>query len=210
MAEPPSYAAANISDPRSQIHSAELPSFTLDKTLVFPSGPPAVAMYKVSRDPRDIQSHGSLEVGRLHYRLTSTGGEGNIRQSRTSDLYQILPSRTPHYLYIGQRTEVLLFGKGSRRATFEEATMIPGWGTGNWKIPGFFRVKRGLRSKMSAKGETRWLDWATRKVVAVEKKQDWPGYRRILPTLEIRVDLGDKSTNLLISCWVARLWRESE
>lgn len=206
--DPPSYSAVVTSNPRTQIHGSELPSFVLDGTLIFPSDPPSTAMYQLSGDPLVATSH-SYELRRLRYKLTS---DGAVRQSRTDVLYQILPSRTPHYLYIGGRTVVLLFGKAESRATYSEANMRPGLGSGKWKVPGHFRTSTRALNRLKGHCEVQWLDWNSGKLIALEKRSNTlngTGKAKSLPRLEIKDDMEDRKRDLLVACWVAKLWRQA-
>lgn len=199
MEEPPSYAAASTANPRTQLQSGELVTFTLDNTLIFPSAPPSVALYEL----------GIGRINKLRYRL---GREGEHHYTRSEIMYQTIPSRIPHYLYIGGRTRLMIFGKMDRRSTYESATMEPGRSSGNWKIPGFFRTKSSLLDRNLEGAEIQWLDWESGHLVALETrsgKGQGQGEGHLLPSLELKVDLGEKRRDLLVACWIARLMREA-
>ncbi|KAJ9156307.1 hypothetical protein NKR23_g1017 [Pleurostoma richardsiae] len=201
---PPSYETVSASDPRAQLATRDLPSFVVDGNLVYPSTPPSRALYELNSPPCEARSH-AYTVSKIIYRVAPGGRR--IR-SRTEHIYDFKNYRVPLWLFPGV-THVLVQGRTSKTA--KEVLMNPGWGPAAWTVtPRAFRAEQAFVDRFRRRAEICWRDWKGR-LVAVEGRLErgHDGRVQTLPRLDVKVELGEKMLDLLVTCWAARLWKEA-
>lgn len=206
--DPPSYATVvGAADPTANHRTAQLPHFYLDGTLIFPSTPPARASYEISSPPCEAKS-ASYEVRKIVYKLSARGRSSGIIRSRLDPIYGFRPFRMPTFLVNGRR-HVLIDGLGKGR--IEQVEMVPAWhGDAGWTVEGYFKTKQAVVDRFRKHRSVSWVDKKGR-VIAVEERveRDADGKVKNLPGLELLVEMEEKMTDLLVTCWSARLWKEA-
>lgn len=205
---PPSYSTViGAINPTANLRTTQLPHFYLDGTLIFPSAPPARASYELNSPPCEAKS-AAYEVRKIVYKLSARSSDsGNVR-TRVDRIYGFRPFRMPSFLINGRR-HVLIDGLGTGQVA--QVEMVPTWhGDAGWTAKGFFKTKQAVGDQFKRRASLSWVDW-TGRVVAVEERveRDADGKLRGLPGLELLVGLEEKTVDLLVTCWCARLWKEA-
>jgi hypothetical protein len=206
---PPSYSSVIIgaSSATTPAVASQLPHFYLDGTLIFPSAPPSRASYELNSPPCEAKS-ASYELRKIVYKLSTQGSNSGTVRVRVDRIYGFRPFRMPSFLINGRR-HVLIdgFGKGQ----VDQVEMIPAWhGDAEWTVGEYFKVKQRASDRFRRNRSVSWLDPEGR-VLAVEERveRDAAGRTKGLPGLQVLVELDERMVDLLVTCWCARLWKES-
>ena len=203
--EPPSYEASTSRESGNIQLASELPHFVLDGTLIFPSPPPSRAMYELNSPPCEAKS-ATYELRKISYRLNQRG-EGGIR-SRVDPIYTIRPFRVPLW-FSGGRRHVLV--DGLARGSTKEAHMVPSWDSPvGWNVKGLLKSEQQFLDMFRRKGAICWVDRGGRLIAEETRVARKGGKIERLPGLEVKVQLDERRMDLLVACWVARLWKEAE
>ncbi|OIW26210.1 hypothetical protein CONLIGDRAFT_634515 [Coniochaeta ligniaria NRRL 30616] len=206
--EPPSYATVvGAANATANHRTAQLPHFSLDGTLIFPSAPPARASYEINSPPCEAKS-ASYEVRKIVYKLSTRGSSSGTVRSRVDPIYRFRPFRMPSFLINGRR-HVLIDGIGEDRVA--QVEMVPTWhGDAGWTVEGYFKTRQAPGDRFRKNRSLSWVD-KTGRVVAVEERvgRDTDGKVTGLPSLELLVHMEERMVDLLVTCWSARLWKEA-
>jgi hypothetical protein len=206
-AEPPSYEVSVGLAGATTSPNAELPHFVLHGTLIFPSPPPSRAVYELNSPPCDAKS-GTYELRKIAYRV-SARGEGGVR-SRVDPIYAIRPFRVPLWLSSG-RKHVLI--NGLEKGRTKEAHMAPAWDAPvGWGVKELrLRSEQRFVDRFRRKGAVVWVNRAG-VLIAEETRstRNWEGKVERLPGLKVHIQLEEGLLDILVACWVARLWKEAE
>ncbi|KAB5511703.1 hypothetical protein GE09DRAFT_639319 [Coniochaeta sp. 2T2.1] len=207
--EPPSYSSVIASsDPAVKSHGpTQLPHFYLDGTLIFPSAPPARASYEINSPPCEAKS-ASYEVRKIVYKLSTHGSSSGTVRSRVERIYGFRPFRMPSFLINGRR-HMLIDGLG--KGQVDQVEMVPAWhGDASWTVEGYFKAKQSKGDQFRRRRSVSWLDQNDR-VVAIEERVERDSYGKVkgLPELQLLAHMDEKMVDLLVTCWSARLWKES-
>lgn len=202
--DPPSYEAVKDHETRHQLSTGEHISLVLDGCLIYPAVPPSRALYELTNPPTEAKTN-VYGIEKLRYKLSTTDGEGNIRYHR-DHLYDFKTN------YFGMTSShMVLEGKTSRKRAFQEVLMSPSLGLTVWKVRGHFRVEKKFLGHLKHGSELLWKD-ETGNVLAVEtraiRKED--STLDGLPRLDLKTQIDEKMMDLLITCWSARVWMESQ
>jgi hypothetical protein len=218
---PPSYDLTTSVGPHAQLHSGDRPSLVLDgpficsvptSTSAAPSSLP-VPLYEITKtDPSLVNGNNeTYEVRKLRYRLTSTDGEGDIKARNRSDPIYYFRTTSMLIWYVELAT---IFSSnddgtmGGYKTTITLSNMV----LKEWRVPGHFMAKRRHTKWLGENHEIEWTDWQGR-LLAVESVVDRGtgsgGSARGSPSLEIKVDMSAKLRDLLVVCWVGRVWKDA-
>ncbi|KFH46574.1 hypothetical protein ACRE_026670 [Hapsidospora chrysogenum ATCC 11550] len=203
-AEPPAYDDANQSSAKDQLSvTGEL---ILDYRTVYPTDQPDKPLYELNRSPLS-GVRGVYAVDKICYRLTTTGADGEtrsrIRARRPREIYEFITVLS---------STIVMGGKGRPDATFREVKLSRT--SSRWqgcKVSGHFTARKSMTQRLLRQGgnEIEWKDTAG-KLVAVEPvaaMEDGHGGR---PRLQIRAQMTPKEFDLLVTCWLARVYGEAE
>lgn len=202
--DPPSYEEVKDHEPRHQLPTGELPSLVLDGCLIYPAVPPSRALYELTNPPSEAKPN-VYGIEKLIYKLSATDGEGKIRHRR-DHLYDFKAN------YFGMpSSHMIVEGKTSRKRAFQEVLMSPGLGLTAWKARGHFKIEKQLFGHLKHRGGLLWRNEAGT-LLAVEtrvtRKED--GRLDGLPRLDLKIHVDEKTMDLLVTCWTARVWMESQ
>ncbi|KAK9420972.1 hypothetical protein SUNI508_06117 [Seiridium unicorne] len=216
--EPPSYDIASSSNPHAQLRSTDLLSLILDGQFIYsipassgrPSLLPPIPLYEISK--ADAAFHNgddeTYKFRKPRYRLTSTDGEGEIRERARSD--PIYFFRTTRMIWPMEAATILLANDAGQLGGYKTTVVLSKQFPKQWMIPECFVVKQQFMKWLSHSGELHWMDMRDTAVV-VESKLDVEaspsGPLRRLPRLDLKVGLDDRKRDFLVVCWIERIWK---
>ncbi|KAJ0166703.1 hypothetical protein CTA2_6212 [Colletotrichum tanaceti] len=210
--KPPTYDET-LADARAQLNCGETPKLFLDKTTIFANTSPPRALYELSNAVTEAKSP-VYGVQKVVYRVinqTTGGGDGDSVRTRLDHVYDFTqdPLKGLESFKMQPGDVVVIRGQKSSKRTCKEVHLMPG--VGGWKVKDHFRVGDSPAHQLRHENEIRWKN-TDGGVVAVETapKRD-KGKKNLLsmPQLDVKVPMEDKELDLLVTCWMARLWRQS-
>ena len=193
--QPPTYdnvasrpSRANLS-PRNQplifylVGDQICPSHDVDKPLYQLNRPPSSGL-------RDV-----YHVSKVVYRLSDTGGEGRIRQKE----------RRIYDFWSNFKMSVDVAGKTDSTATYK-GVCVTSYSTlwSSCSVKEHFSCGRSMKARIKKDPALEWKS-VSGEVLAFEHRGD----EAAPPRLEMRAELPQKELDLLITCWCARVFRES-
>ncbi|KAG6293946.1 hypothetical protein E4U46_006960 [Claviceps purpurea] len=208
---PPSYEDAISHSINTRLPITHHDSLVLDGHTIYPAAPPSQFLYQISSPPRQgLPSTHAIQKWR--FRLPdplgqdddSDNNDGMLLKSRLQHIYDVCEQHR------GLRPAVRLNGRAAHRQCYREV-ILQGGHTG-WTTcaatEGWFRADVALRERFKADAR---ISWRSRDgvLVAVETRAGCRG-GRLLPRLDIRAVLKEKDLDLLVACWVARVWKEAQ
>lgn len=215
--EPPTYEQATSQQPiQEQVAGRHERSqkFILEgcKIRSLPENPSTIA-YELSAAPRHAIAH-AYDVYKLEHPVTSEDSKA-VAGSRRDHIYSF--KEKPAFSLGDPRQHVLIHGHSSRRQrTYKEVVLEGGFtGWSGCKSEGHFSAAIPFSQRFnSGVKHITWKD-DNGKVVAVETLS--PGHNddeddssEEPSQLKIDTVLDPRDLDLLITCWVARLWKESK
>ena len=90
--------------------------------------------------------------------------------------------------------------------------MVPAWDSPiGWTVKGLLRSEQRFLDRFRRKGAVCWVDRDGRLIAEETRVQrNWDGKVEGLPGLQVKVHLDEGWLDILVACWVARLWKEAE
>ncbi|KAG6001087.1 hypothetical protein E4U21_004687 [Claviceps maximensis] len=218
---PPSYKDAISQSNNSRLPITHHDTLVLDGHTIYPASPPSQFLYQISRSP----SQSSYAVEKWCFRLPDAPAahhDGNTGpqdhpdtalKSRLHHIYDIQKQTValPNSLSLSLRPAIKLDGRAGNRHSYRQV-LLQGGHTG-WTTcaatEGWFRADVSLRERFKRDGR---ISWRSRDglVVAEETRAPRGGDARSLPRLEIRAALAERDLDLLVACWVARVFKDAE
>lgn len=201
--EPPSYEAV-VSDTNSEGH---FPTFVLDGCNVYTPSSPSNLLYEVSHPPGNppgiVHAFG---VEKIRYRRVQQDGE-TVLKSRHDHIYDFKPN--PKLSSTFTRT-MILDPKASRKRVFHDVEMKQGLSPSSFTVEGHFKVERNVMNRLKQGNEIVWKG-TDGSIIAIETvgERDKSGTLKNLPKLEVKVQLEEKVLDLLVTCWLVRVYKES-
>ncbi|KAG6022255.1 hypothetical protein E4U40_004757 [Claviceps sp. LM458 group G5] len=213
---PPSYEDAISHSINTRLPITHHDSLVLDGHTIYPAAPPSQFLYQISSPPRQgLSSTHAVAIQKWRFRLPDPLGQNGSDNDNDND-GMLLKSRLQHIYDIceqhrGLRPAVIrLDGRAAHRQCYREV-ILQGGHTG-WTTcaatEGWFRADVALRERFKADAR---ISWRSRDgvLVAVETRAGRRG-GGLLPRLDIRAVLKEKDLDLLVACWVARVWKEAQ
>ncbi|WYZ44968.1 hypothetical protein EsH8_VIII_000284 [Colletotrichum jinshuiense] len=205
--KPPTYDdTVNLS--RVQLSCGEMPSLFLDRTTVFANTDPPRALYELSNPVCDAKSL-VYGVQKVAYRVSSTAGSDKVR-TRLDHIYDITqdPLKALESLKLQLNDVVVIQGKMSSKKTFKEVHLMPG--AVGWKVKDHFKAGDSAAHQLKHQNEIHWKN-TNGEVIAVETVAKRDKQKNLLgfPKLDIKAPMEDKELDLLVTSWLARVWRQS-
>ncbi|KAG6067038.1 hypothetical protein E4U32_004754 [Claviceps aff. humidiphila group G2b] len=206
---PPSYEDAISHSINTRLPITHHDSLVLDGHTIYPAAPPSQFLYQISSPPRQGLPS-TYAIQKWRFRLPDPLGQddsdndGMLLKSRLQHIYDVCEQHR------GLRPAVRLDGRAAHRQCYREV-VLQGGHTG-WTTcaatEGWFRADVALRDRFKADAR---ISWRSRDgvLVAVETRAGRRG-GRLLPRLDIRAVLKEKDLDLLVACWVARVWKEAQ
>ncbi|QPH05269.1 hypothetical protein C2857_002964 [Epichloe festucae Fl1] len=215
---PPSYEDAISHSISTPLSGTERYTLVLDGCNIYPAAPPSQFLYEISSPPRDALDsiHG---VQKWRFRLSDHQGEGTIK-SRLDHIYDFQDVLHLHSVN-SLRPAVKVDGKAGNKRSHREVVLLgghTGWSTCA-AAEGWFKADMSMRDRFKKDGQ---ISWRSRDgvLVAVETRARRRGEEHehdrtaaaVLPRLEVvrGVLLKEKDLDLLVTCWVARVWKEAQ
>lgn len=199
--EPPAYETV-ISDANAEGH---FPTLVLDGCNVYTPASPSNLLYEVSHPPGDPPSNvHAFGVEKIRYRRVQQDEE-TILKSRRDHIYDFKTNLGSSFA-----RNMILDPKASRKRVFHDVEMKQGLGPSSFTVEGHFKVERNVMNRLKQGNEILWKG-TDDGIIAVETlgDRDKKGVLRNLPKLELKVQLEEKVLDLLVTCWLARVYRES-
>lgn len=145
-------------------------------------------------------------IEKIRHRVTDADYEPKVR-SRHDHIYDF----ENDYRTATSRN-IRLNAKASSKRVYHNLVMAlvhPGYCT--VKVPGHFTAERSVLGRIRSAEEIVWKD-DTGEVVAVELRaaRDKNGQVKSPPRLALKSIIEERDLDLLVTCWCARVWKESE
>ncbi|KAK9775784.1 hypothetical protein SCAR479_07600 [Seiridium cardinale] len=163
--EPPSYNIASSSNPRAQLRGTDLVSLILDGQFVYsiPASPgrastlPPVPLYEISKtDPAFHNGNDeTYKFRKLRYRLTSTDGEGEIRERARSDPVYFF--RTTRMISPMEAATIFLANDAGQLGGYKTTVVLSKQFPKQWMIPACLVVKQQFTKWLSHSGKLHWI-----------------------------------------------------
>lgn len=208
-ASPPPYelSTSGQSDSAAAQNQAALNLFdiTLDRGLIYPTEPPALALYELSCDPFDKRS--CVSISRLVPRRSDNLNQQSSN-ARDKLLYEF------NFFFLLGVVEI----RSKRRSALKGSIFLKKNNIRqSWKIwhhPSkdydnnegekvLYRAKRALK-----KGTLDWEDGEGNHVAVETLRDSHDGNSR--PRLQIHTSLDDTMADVLVTAWCARVWRVNQ
>ncbi|KAK2590328.1 hypothetical protein QQS21_011990 [Conoideocrella luteorostrata] len=212
---PPSYMEAISHSVNARLSGTEQYTLVLDGCNIYPATPPSQFLYEISSPPCDALNK-VYNVQKWRYRLSDHEGDGTIK-SRLDHIYDFKDMKDINDMYHHSvntlRPAVMLEGQTCNKRGFREIVLLgghTGWSTCA-ATEGWFKAEISMRDRFKKDGQ---ISWRSRDgiLVAVETRATRrpDGSVDRMPRLEIRGVMLEKDLDLLVSCWVARVWKEAQ
>ncbi len=211
VAAPPPYAEQKSELELSESRLSGPLSLTMDGQLIYPTTPPATALYQTSRTldmPGSSVSISRLGPHKFNKPSMLSAGATSPQKLEGFDsdkaIYEII--RTPLVL-----TKLEL--KGKRRSTLPGSIKMER-GLWSWKTWHEHKGSRTLLFRATPNTSTkkglglRWMD-AGGQVLAMERLEI-DGDRSSRPIMAFEKDLEPATQDLLVACWCAKVWAASQ
>ncbi|KAK2011585.1 hypothetical protein LZ32DRAFT_648461 [Colletotrichum eremochloae] len=205
--KPPTYDDT-LTEARGQLNCGETPTLFLDKTTIFANTSPPRALYELSNIVTEARSL-IYGVQKVVYRVSPAVGSDKIR-TRLDHIYDFTqdPLKALESYKMQLNNVVVIRGQMSSKKTYKEVHLMPG--VTGWKIKDHFKVGDSPAHQLKHENEVHWKNMEG-EVVAIETlpKRDKEKKLLNMPQLEIKIPMEDKELDLLVTSWMARLWRQS-
>ncbi|KAG7055909.1 hypothetical protein JMJ77_0008360 [Colletotrichum scovillei] len=205
--EPPTYDNT-VSDSRAQLSCGETPTLFLDKTTIFAHTSPPRALYELSNVVTDAKSL-VYGVQKVVYRVSSEAGSDKVR-TRLDHIYDFTqdPLKGLESFSMQLNDVTVIQGQMSSKRTYKEVYLMPG--VSGWKVKDHFKVGDSAVHQMKHQDEIHWKNMKG-EVVAIESiaKRDKEKKLLGMPQLDVILPMDHKELDLLVTSWMARLWRQS-
>ncbi|KAK1657562.1 hypothetical protein BDP55DRAFT_685417 [Colletotrichum godetiae] len=205
--DPPTYDNA-VNDTRTQLSCGETPTLFLDKTTIFAHTSPPRALYELSNAVTDAKSS-VYGVQRVVYRISSESGSDKVR-TRLDHIYDFTqdPLKGLESCKMQLHDVIVITGQMSSKRTYKEVYLMPG--VSGWKVKDHFRAGDSAVHRMKHQDEIHWKNMKG-EVVAIESvaKRDKEKNLMGMPQLDVVLPMDHKELDLLVTSWMARLWRQS-
>lgn len=206
---PPSYEEVSSHGPRVQLPIGELLSLALDGRSIYSATNPALVYYELSAAPLQASSL-TYVVKKVKYRLAGDSRGGRLR-IRHEDIYLFRDA----YVNFYAPRRIVIDGKSSDGRCYKEVKLSPGLTSGwaNCTAAGHFRAKTGFADRRRNHYQVVWKDDSGR-IVALEDAASLgsgaPANAHAVPCLKLLRMLDEKDLDLLVTCWTARLWKQTQ
>lgn len=184
----------------------------LDACLIYAESDPSRPLYEVTNPPSEAKSN-VYGIQKVRYRQYYADGKQDVLRPRHDHIYDC----RVHEYWSGRDllpSRVRLDGKTSRKRSYKEVIVAPST-TGSWSA---CEAKSHFKAKKKDGDHVAWKDMRGT-VVAVEtvlkrkEKHEGDGSPlelTRLPKLDVREAMEEIDLDLLVSCWVARVWKEAQ
>ncbi|OHF02899.1 hypothetical protein CORC01_01657 [Colletotrichum orchidophilum] len=205
--EPPTYDNA-ISESRAQLSCGETPTLFLDKTTVFANTSPPRALYELSNIVTNAKST-VYGIQKVVYRVSSSPGSDKVR-TRLDHIYDFTqdPLKGLESFKMQLSDVTVIQGQTSSKRTFKEVHLMPG--VTGWTVKDHFKAGDSAAHRIKHKDKIHWKNMRE-EVVAIETVAKRDKEKKLLgmPQLNITMPMEAKELDLLVTSWMARLWRQS-
>ncbi|KAF4894982.1 hypothetical protein CGCF415_v012162 [Colletotrichum fructicola] len=203
--QPPAYDDT-VNESRAQLSCGETPTFYLDRTTIFANTDPPRELYELSNDVCEAKSV-VYGVQKVAYRVTQAAGGDKVR-TRLDHIYDFSLDPLAGLESSKLADAVVIEGKMNSKRTHKEIHLVPG--VSSWKVKDHFKAGESVMHKLKHADEIQWKN-TKGEVIAVETvaKRDAEKKLSCFPQLEIKMAMDDKEMDLLVTSWVARVWRQS-
>lgn len=222
LPSPPSYQDVARSATRDVLPDQTLQSLVLDNSVIYADASPSSPLYQLSNPPTTASAP-TYGIQKVRYRLVPDSPDASPYDDDddvgtiSTRLIHIYDFKNP-VVETNVRGNVEVIGRRPNLTvspTFQDVRLSPavgGWPTGI-AVQGHFRAERhagGLRLRRPSADQLAWRD-TTGRLVALEtravRKAD--GCLADLPRLQLKAVLGEMELDLLVTCWAARVWKQS-
>ncbi|KAK1992784.1 hypothetical protein LX36DRAFT_644238 [Colletotrichum falcatum] len=205
--KPPTYDDT-LAEARGQLNCGETPTLFLDRTTIFTNTSPPRALYELSNDVTEAKRR-VYGVQKVVYRVSPAHGGDRIR-TRLDHIYDIAqdPFKAFESLQMQPNDVVIIRGQASSKRTYKEMHLMPG--VTGWKVKDHFKVGDSTAHQLKHENEIHWKNMEG-EVVAIETlpRRDKKKNLLNMPQLKIEIPMEGKELDLLVTSWMARLWRQS-
>ncbi|KAK1978696.1 hypothetical protein LZ30DRAFT_772669 [Colletotrichum cereale] len=205
--KPPTYDDART-ETRGQLNCGETPTLFLDKTTIFANTSPPRALYELSNMVTEAKSP-VYGIQKVVYRVSPALGSDKIR-TRLDHIYDFTqdPLKRFESFKMQPNDVIVIQGRISSKKTYKEVHLMPG--VIGWKVKDHFKVGDSPAHQLKHDNEIHWKNMEG-EVVAIETlpKRDKEKKLTNMPQLDIKIPMEDKELDLLVTSWMARLWRQS-
>ncbi|KAK2041951.1 hypothetical protein LZ31DRAFT_543722 [Colletotrichum somersetense] len=203
--KPPTYDDTLV-EARGQLNCGETPTLFLDRTTIFANISPPRALYELSNIVTEAKSP-IYGVQKVVYRVSP--GSDRIR-TRLDHIYDFTqdPLKALESYKIQLNDVVIIEGQTSSKRTYKEVHLMPG--VAGWKVKDHFKVGDSTAHQLKHENEIHWKNMEG-EVIAIETLPRRDKEKKLvnMPQLEIKTPMEDKELDLLVTSWMARLWRQS-
>lgn len=208
LQDPPTYDQATSSQSNQQQAASGRQTLVLDGCKIYSSEDLPKILYELSSAPYEAIAS-TYDLHKVRYRLSSADGEGDVR-NRLDHIYSFKEKST--FSLRELRQVVVIDGKTSRKRTYKEVVLSSG--TTGWAscgADGHFSAKIPLTERFKSVNQIVWKN-NDGNVVGFETrpKMNQDGSLEEPAQLSVEVPLEAKDLDLLVACWMARLWGESK
>ncbi|KAF4984093.1 hypothetical protein FZEAL_632 [Fusarium zealandicum] len=202
---PPSYDDVHT---QTQQPSApeDLPTLILDGCQIYSSYSPSRILYELSNAPADASTT-IYGIEKMRYRVAHADSEPSLT-SRVDHIYDFKGD----WMSPAERN-VVLMGKTSQKRTYPKVVMSQGLTASSFKVEGMFKADPDMKGRLN-QGRNNMIVWkdAEGQIVARETRLQRDKEKKVqdLPRLAIQATLEEKTFDLLVTCWCARVWKEAE
>lgn len=198
-AEPPTYNDVHGSTAKDQLPATgELLTLALNSCVIHAAGQPDKPLYELNRPPLNAL-RGIYTVDKITYRLSTTDGEGTLRQ-RSRRIYEFFSMFT---------SSVSVVGKAGPSLCFKDAELsCSGRSWSGCTVSGHFKAEHRRRKNGPRRERVEEIEWKDSEgnVVATEPRDQAD---RDAPRLEMKMEIDAKKLDLLVTCWMGRVFREA-
>ncbi|KAH0599894.1 hypothetical protein MHUMG1_02684 [Metarhizium humberi] len=205
---PPTYQQVT-GTPSSEQHAASgQETLVLDGRTIISAQEPFHVLYELNTSPCDAITR-ACDLHKVRYQLSRADGEGQVR-NRLDHIYSFKEKST--FSLRDLRKHVLIEGKTSQKRTYKETLLSSG--TTGWTsctADGHFTARIPITDRLKSSSQIVWKspDGTTAALEARPKRRA-DGSLTGLAQLNVEAPLKAKDLDLLVACWMARLWRESK
>ncbi|KAF5011771.1 hypothetical protein FDECE_2138 [Fusarium decemcellulare] len=201
-----SHDAADI-DTQQPVAPEDLPTLILDGCRIYSAyAPETRILYELSNPPAEASTT-IYGIEKIRWRVADAHSEPTLK-SRTDHIYDFKGD----WLSMNERN-VILVGKTSQKRTYPQVTMSQGMSPSSFKVDGLLKADADLLGRLN-QGRNNTIIWKDGQGQTIAKEtrlqRDKEGKVQELPRLAIQGTLEDKLFDLLVACWCARVWKESE
>ncbi|TQN64767.1 hypothetical protein CSHISOI_10735 [Colletotrichum shisoi] len=205
--KPPTYDDT-VTDARAQLNCGETPKLFLDKTTIFANTSPPRALYELSNVVTEAKSP-IYGVQKVVYRVSQATGSDSVT-TKLDHIYDFTQDSLKglESFKMQMNDVIVIQGQKSSKRTYKGVHLMPG--VGGWKVKDHFKVGDSPAHQLKHENEVHWKNMSG-EVVAVETlpKRDKGKNLLNMPQLDVRIPMEDNELDLLVTCWMARLWRQS-